>query len=367
MVTIQTIFQNLVDENRINYSALNPKQKKVLKDILRCKTPEAGFNKDVCENCGHVEIHYNSCKNPNCPNCQAYDRTVWVHKQEQFVLDVPYFHVVFTIPSELNVLAILDPKSMYSILFEAVKETLKELAADKKYLGANIGFTAVLHTWGQNLTLHPHIHCIIPGGGLNSLGKWKNSKKNFFLPVKVLSKVFRGKFLNTLKKRFDKAILNDPSQLYEIIDTCYKKDWVVYTKKPMKSAGHVIKYLGRYTHRIAISNARIIKYENRRVTFKYKDYRDDNKIKEMTLADEEFFRRFMLHVLPKGFMKIRHYGFLGNRNKQERMKALRTATNTKDPAPLNIDPITILSEILKRDVSICVACGQKRHPELLLE
>lgn len=360
---IQDIFQALYIQKRIDYTKLNSKQKKVVKNIIECKTNILGFNKDVCECCGHTEIHYNSCKNVSCPNCQAYNREVWIHKENRFTLNVNYFHVVFTIPSELNALVLIDPKLIYTILFEAVSKTLKELSMDKKYLEAKIGYTAVLHTWGQNLSLHPHIHCIIPGGGIDSLDRWKNSKKKFFLPVKVVSKVFRGKYLDLLKKKFDTSKL-DNKELQKIIDSCYEKEWIVYTKKSMKSAKHVIEYLGRYTHRIAISNARIVSYENNKVKFKYKDYKDNNKIKEMELDDIEFFRRFMLHVLPKGFMKIRHYGFLGNRNKEDRMTLLRAATKTANPLPLKIIPEMIISKIIKRDVTICIACGQKRHHQL---
>lgn len=364
MLGIQKIFHSLDIEGKIDYSVLNLKQKKVVKNIIECKTEILGFNKDVCECCGHTEIHYNSCKNANCPNCQAYNREVWIHKENRFALNVNYFHVVFTIPSELNILALIDPQRIYKILFDSTSETLKELAADKKYLGVKIGFTAVLHTWGQNVSLHPHLHCLMPGGGIDSLGRWKNSKKKFFLPVKVLSKVFRGKFLERLKKTFEVTKISDKKQLQEIINICYQKEWVVYTKKPMKSAKHVIKYLGRYTHRIAISNARILKYENNKVTFKYKDYKDNHNLKEMTLDDTEFFRRFMLHVLPKGFMKIRHYGFLGNRNKEDRMAIIRTATDSPDPMPLKINPEMIISQLIKRDVTICIVCGQRRHHQL---
>ena len=333
MVHIQDIFKYMDIEGEIDYSKLNHKQKKALRNIIECKTEVMGFNTDTCECCGHTEIHYNSCKNSNCPECGAVDKEIWIHKQERFTLNVNYFHVVFTIPNELNILCLMDPKFMYKALFDVSAETIKELSKDKKYLGAKIGFTSVLHTWGQNLSLHPHIHMIVPGGGIDSNGKWKNSKKKFFLPVKVVSKLFKGKFLS-------------------------------YTKKPMKSAKHVVKYLGRYTHRIAISNARIKKYEDNKVTFSYKDYSDHNQIKEMTLDDTEFFRRYMMHVLPPNFMKIRHYGFLGNRNKEERIKAVRTATNTKNPGPLLIDYEQIISDILKRDVSICIKCGQKRHYQL---
>ncbi len=249
-------------------------------------------------------------------------------------------------------------------MFTISAESLKELSLDKKYLGAKIGFTSVLHTWGQNLSLHPHIHCIVPGGGLDKNGKWKNSKKKFFLPVKVISELFKGKFLDHIKKNFNRSKIKNLMQFKELLDECYKKKWVVYVKKPMENANHVIKYLGRYTHRIAISNSRIKKYENNEVTFTYKDYKDKNRIKEMKLSDEEFFRRYMLHVLPPNFTKIRHYGFLGNRNKEERMKAIRMETNTKDPGPYIEDTIALISEILKKDVTICSKCKQRRHPLL---
>lgn len=190
MVHIQDIFKYMDIEGKIDYSKLNHKQKKALRNIIECKTEVMGFNTDTCECCGHTEIHYNSCKNPNCPECGVVDKEIWIHKQERFTLNVNYFHVVFTIPNELNILCLMDPKFMYKALFDVSAETIKELSKDKKYLGAKIGFTSVLHTWGQNLSLHPHIHMIVPGGGIDSNGKWKNSKKKFFLPVKVVSKFF---------------------------------------------------------------------------------------------------------------------------------------------------------------------------------
>ena len=362
--TIQSIFHSLEARSLIPHTSLNKKQNKLIYDIIKCKTSKNGFNKDCCDNCGDIKIHYNSCKNPSCPQCQAVEREVWILKEKMNTLFVRYFHVVFTIPADLNPLVMLRPKTLYSILFEAAASTLKELSEDDKYLGAQIGFTAVLHTWGQNLSLHPHLHIIVSGGGIDSLGKWKNSKKKFFLPVKVMSEIFRGKFLSLLKKKFPKKILSDDSQFQDILDSCYSKDWVVYTKKPMKDPKRVIEYLSRYTHRIAISNGRLIAHENGKVTFRYKDYKDHNKIKEMTLDEQEFFRRFMMHVLPKGFMKIRHFGFLGNRNKKERLKTARTLTNTPAPAELVIDYVKIISKIIKRDVTVCLACGQKRHHKL---
>ena len=362
--TVQSIFRDLRDFKKIDPSKLNRKQHKVLDDICTCRTQENGFHIDKCDNCGHEMIHYNSCKNPCCPRCQAVEKEVWTMKQEFYTLNIPYFHVVFTLPSELNTLALVDPVLVYNLLFESSAETLKTLAADKKYLGASIGFIAVLHTWGANLSLHPHLHCVVSGGGTDSKGKWKLSKKKFFIPVKVLSSLFRGKYLSKLKSRFDTSKLDDPDSFQKIIDQCYGKDWVVYTKKPMNNPSTVIKYLSRYTHRIAISNGRIVSHTDGNVTFKYKDYKDDNKIKEMTLSEHEFFRRFMMHVPPHRFMRIRYYGFLGNRNKDERIKLLRSLTNTPDPGPFKLDMVKVLFRLFKKDVTICPCCGLSRHPLL---
>lgn len=221
MVHIQDIFRTMAKEGRIDYSKLNHKQKKALRNIIECKTEALGFNIDVCECCGHVETHYNSCKNPNCPECGAVSKEIWIHKQERFALNVNYFHLVFTIPDALNTLCLIDPKFMYKALFDISAETIKELSKDDKYLGAQIGFTSVLHTWGQNLSLHPHIHMIIPGGGIDSNGKWKNSRKKFFLPVKVISKLFKGKFLSHIKKKFDQDKIQDDNIFQTIINKCY--------------------------------------------------------------------------------------------------------------------------------------------------
>lgn len=358
MANIQSIFAVAEDKGIINHSKFNHKQNKLFNDIIRCKTKEMGFNTDVCDSCGDVEIHYNSCKNPACPMCQSVNKEVWIAKQKYYTLNIKYFHVVFTIPSELNKLVLIHPALMYQILFETASATIKELSEDKKYLGCKVGFTSVLHTWGQNLSLHPHLHLIVSGGGIDSLGGFKYSKKKFFIPVKVMSKLFKGKFLAKVKEKFDSSKCDD---FKTIIDSCYEKDWIVYTKKPFKNPKCVIEYLGRYTHRIAISNGRIVSHDDNTVTFKYKDYKDSNKLKEMTLTIEEFIRRFMLHVLPQNFMKIRHYGFLTNRNKKEKIKELRILTNTEDPGELIIDYIAIISKILKRDVTICQCCGSQRH------
>ncbi len=362
--TVQSVFNDLKRFRKIDPSTLNRKQRKVLDDICSCRTEERGFHVDKCENCGDEKLHYNSCKNPCCPKCQAVEKEVWAMKQEFYTLNITYFHVVFTLPSQLNQLALIDPVLIYDLLFESAAESLKTLAKDPKYLGASIGFTAVLHTWGSNLSLHPHLHCVVSGGGTDQNGKWKSSKKKFFIPVRVLSSLFRGKYLSGLRKRFDKLKLDDPDLLQEIIDQCYQKDWVVYTKKPMKNPSTVIRYLSRYTHRIAISNARIKSHSDGKVTFTYKDYKDHNKVKEMTLSEEEFFRRFMMHVPPYRFMRIRHFGFLGNRNKDDRIRILRNLTNTPDPGIFRLDMTRVISRVLKKDVTTCPICGCSRHPLL---
>ena len=362
--TVQSIFSSLRLYKKIDPSKLNRKQRHVLADICSCRTKERGFHLDRCENCGDEILHYNSCQNPCCPKCQAVAKEIWSMKQEFYTLNIPYFHVVFTLPSELNQLALVDPVLIYNLLFECAAESLKTLAADPKYLGASIGFTAVLHTWGSNLSLHPHLHCVVSGGGTDKNGKWKSSKKKFFIPVRVLSSLFKGKYLSKLKKRFDRLKLEDPDSYQIILDQCYGKDWIVYTKKPMTNPSAVIKYLSRYTHRIAISNGRIISHENGSVTFSYKDYKDHCRVKQMTLSEEEFFRRYMLHVPPHRFMRIRHYGFLGNRNKDDRIRILRNLTNTPDPGIFKPDMRRILFRVLKKDVTTCPICGCLRHPLL---
>lgn len=362
--TVQSIFKKKYDDSSFDHSSLNSKQKKAFFDIINCRTANSGFNRDSCDSCGDVQLHYNSCKNPACPQCGAVDKELWIKKQELYVLNIKYFHVVFTIPEEINPLVLLAPDVVYDILFKTSAHVLKDTALDKKYLGAKIGFLSVLHSWGQNLSLHPHVHMIVSGGGISEDGKWKDSKKKFFIPVKVLSKRFRHFFLTELKSRFPVNRLKDTNQLQKIIDTCFKKEWVVYSKKPMKSPYHVIKYLGRYTHRIAISNGRIKNHSDDKVTFTYKDYRDGNRIKEMTIDDNEFIRRFMIHVLPKGFTRIRYYGFLSNANKSERFKELRKITCTREPEVTEFKITDIISKLIKKDVTICPHCGLRRHHQL---
>ena len=258
--------------------------KKTLNAIEKCRTAELGMHEDVCDECGYKKISYNSCRNRHCPKCQSSAKEKWIYNQKFDLLNIKYFHVVFTIPDILNKIVYYNQTKMYNILFKSTSETLQELANDQKYLGAQIGFTTILHTWGQNLKDHPHIHCIVPAGGLDKLGNWKNSRKKFFIPVKVLSKVFRGKFIYYMKQeKLDlcKEIeyLKNNQEYDNLISNLYSKEWIVYCKPPFKSINRVIEYLGRYTHRVAISNNRILNIDNEKVTFKWRDYRDKNNLK----------------------------------------------------------------------------------------
>jgi len=366
MVEIQDIFQKYMGDYCQSHK-LSLVQTKAVHAIKNCRTSVLGAHEDVCDNCGDIQFSYNSCRNRHCPKCQTLSKERWIDNQKANLLDVKYFHVVFTVPADLRPLFYQNQRPLYSLLFKAVAETLQELAGDKKHLGATLGFSSILHTWGQNLMFHPHIHCIVPAGGLNSVGKWVPSKKNFFIPFKVLSRKFKGKFLHLLQSAplefYDSLqYLHDETSFLNFIDSCYQKEWVVYCKKPFKTVNNVIEYLGRYTHRVAIANHRIVKVENDLVTFKWRDYRDDNKQKLMTVPAVEFIRRFLTHVLPPGFMKIRHYGFLGNRNKTKKLTLCKKLTNT----PLVVKKAASTSELIRTilgdNALMCNACGFDRHP-----
>ena len=346
-VEIQDIFFSYMTSYMESHP-LNFVQQKAAQSIMDCRTAALGAHIDTCDNCGYTKISYNSCRNRHCPKCQTTAKEKWIDKQRQNLLDIPYFHVVFTVPSELNPVFLSHQNALYALLFQAASETVLELCADRKYLGATPGITAVLHTWGQNLQFHPHIHMIVTGGGLTRDGKWRNSKKHFFLPVRVLSAKFRGKFLALLKVQF-------PSLHPSLLDHCYRQKWVVYCKPPFDNAGKVISYLGRYTHRVAISNDRLLSLQDGKVTFRWRDYAHKNQMKLMTLDAGEFIRRFLLHVLPTGFRKIRHYGLLASRDKGKRLTLCRKLTNSAPPAP--ILPVTALLErILGKDFNLCPCC-----------
>ncbi len=329
---------------------LSPVQWKAANAIMNCRTAALGAHADVCDHCGYKKISYNSCRNRHCPKCQTFAKETWVDQQRISLLNTHYFHVVFTVPAELNPTFLSNQRDVYALLFKAASETVLELCADRKYLGAKPGITAVLHTWGQNLQFHPHVHMIVTGGGLTQDSKWRESRRDFFLPVHVLSAKFRGKFLALLKKKFpdtDKALL----------DVCYEKKWVVYCKPPFGSANQVVAYLGRYTHRVAISNERILSLENGKVTFLWRDYAHGGGMKPMTLDAKEFIRRFLLHILPSGFRKIRHYGLFAFRDKGRRIALCRKLTNTPrlKPAATTMER---LQKILGREFNVCPCCGK---------
>ena len=313
---------------------------KAVDAITRCRTEEMGGHRYQCDRCGSEMTLYNSCRNRNCPQCQGNARMVWVHDRLNELLPVGYFHVVFTVPQQLNPFALRNKKVFYRIMFRAVKETLLTLAGDRKRLGALVGFVAVLHTWGQTLVDHPHVHVIIPGGGLTAQGKWKSCRKKFLFPVPVVRKMFRGKLMHYFLQAVRKGDIQMVGKLARYTNRgvfrklraeLYRKEWVVYIKEPFASPQAVVKYLGHYTHRIAISNHRIISFENGMVTFSWKDYADNYRRKTMTLTCVEFIRRFLMHVVPKGFMRIRHYGFLANRNRKTKLARCRSFFRKSPP------------------------------------
>lgn len=341
---------------------LSPQVLKVMRAIETCRTAALGSHADVCEDCGNTRISYNSCRNRHCPKCQRLTQEKWVENRKADLLNIPYFHVVFTVPDELRQVIYQNQRKLYALLFRCASESILELSGNPKFLGAKTGLTAILHTWGQTLTFHPHIHCIVPGGGLDSLGNWQQSRKKFFLPVRVLSKLFCGKFLHhlqTIKLDFVGHLnyLENPADFMRLIHSCYKKQWVTYCKPPFGNAAQVVRYLGRYTHRVAISNHRILTLRDGKVTFQWKDYRDEGKCKVMTLAAHEFIRRFLLHVLPYRFMKIRHFGILANRGKEMRITLCKLLTKTPILPKQTLSMSALILQTIGIDITRCPACG----------
>ena len=300
-------------------------QRKVLRAIERCRTAALGGHRDRCIRCGYRAISYNSCRNRHCPKCQTGARNRWLAERSQELLPVRYIHVVFTLPHQLAPLAYQNKRLLYRLLFHASAATLLEVAADPQHLGAEIGFLSVLHTWGQNLLHHLHVHCVIPAGGLSpDHSRWIHPRYSFFLPVKVLRRVFRGKFVASLRQAFregklgfygDQKALRNPKLFRALVRSLFRQDWVVYAKPPFGGPEYVLHYLARYTHRVAISNHRLLNFQDGQVTFRWRDYAHGNKKRKMTLTADEFLRRFLLHVLPKGFVRIRFFGFLANRRR----------------------------------------------------
>jgi hypothetical protein len=307
---------------------INGWQLRTLGAVKRCRTAEMGGHIDACTSCGTMRISYNSCRNRHCPKCQGKERENWIEKREEDLLPVPYFHIVFTLPDTLNLLAMHKPKQTYDSLFAAAWQTVEAFGKDAKHLGAQTGMICILHTWGQTLQLHPHLHCIVPGGGLTKAGNWKTArnKGKFLFPVKAMSKVFRAKYVEALKIRIADLDKN-------LVNTLFKKDWVVYAKRPFAHPSHVVEYLGRYTHKIAISNHRLQSIENGTVSFSYKDYRQEGKKQTMILDGMEFIRRFVLHILPKGFVRIRHYGILSGSTKHVHIPQIRSQLGKVEAKP----------------------------------
>ena len=339
-------------------------QVKVLTAIVRCRTAALGGHRDRCRRCGYQAISYNSCRNRHCPKCQTNAREKWLHQRQQELLPVDYYHLVFSIPHTLLPLVWQNKKVLFTLLFEAAAATLLEVAADPKHLGAEIGFLSILHTWGQTLQPHPHLHCVVPGGGLSpDHQRWIASRVHFFLPVKVLSRVFRGKFVDGLRRAARAGRLTfhgeclplaNPQAFAAFLRTLFQQDWGVYAKPPFGGPEHVLQYLARYTHRVAISNHRLLDVSDSHVTFRWKDYAHDSQQRTMTLTGEEFLRRFVQHVLPKGFPRIRYFGWLANRRRKNLLPFCRVLLTQRPPA-------TPVAPAAEPAVWLCPSCHGPMH------
>jgi Putative transposase/Transposase zinc-binding domain len=346
---VADIFRRYGEAYRQKHGAsLSTAQRRVMTAIEVCRTAALGGHLEHCDSCAYERPCYDSCRDRHCPKCQSLARAEWVEKRKVEILPTPYFHVVFTLPEPIAAIAYQNKGVVYGILFRATAETLSTIAADPEHLGAEIGFFAVLHSWGQNLLFHPHLHCVVPGGGIAPDGsRWISCRPRFFLPVRVLSCLFRRLFLTYLEEAFDAGklkffssleALRDPEVFLRHLDPVRDVKWVVYAKAPFAGPQQVVDYVGRYTHRVAISNHRILEIEDGQVKFQWRDYRDHNQQKIMTLSAEEFIRRFLLHVLPSGFHRIRYYGFLGNRYRKEKLEHCRQLLGMTLPNPSSSQP-----------------------------
>ncbi|MDD3186837.1 MAG: IS91 family transposase [Anaerostipes sp.] len=366
-ITVQDIFLRFYEDFRKLHS-VSPGQDRTALCIMKCKTPEMGANVSECPECHLRKIHYNSCRNRFCTMCQAMDVDKWIDLQQENVLDVPYFHAVFTIPEELYALTYSNQKLLYDTMYHAVSSTLKELSSDSKHLGARIGFICVLHTWGSKMNYHPHIHTIILGGGLDERNHWKDKGKKFFFPVKVLSAVFKKYYLQELKMLREKELLEyhgsantfmNHYAFKELLDLCYEKKWISYIKPAFQGASSVIHYLGRYTHRIAISNRRIVEMDEKNVTYLVKDYKNKGHWKSITIPGTEFIRRFLMHVLPKGFVRLRHYGILSCRIKKDKMTLCRNLLGCRQYLSKlrGMNTEQVMMALYHIDICKCPECG----------
>lgn len=365
--TVQDIFRQFYPAYLEKHSP-SAEQAKAARNIINCKTGAYGTNISVCEDCGAIRIHYNSCRNRCCPMCQAIPKEMWMDARREDVLEAPYFHLVFTLPDILNPVIYCNQKLLYNVLYHAAAATIRELASDPKYLGATVGYICVLHTWGSEMNFHPHLHTIVLGGGLTPGNKWKDNGEDFFLPIRVVSKVFRGKYMDELKALWaaEKLQFYGTAEKYrnrymfqELIDSCYSTEWVPYCKKTFNGAQSVIDYLGKYTHRIAISNHRILRMDKETVTYSVKDYRQDGQWKELTIAGVEFIRRFLMHVPPKRFVRIRHYGLLCSRNKEKKLTLCRNLLGCKKYLSRlrGKDAPEILEILYGIKTCVCTECG----------
>jgi hypothetical protein len=353
-------------------ASMSMAQHRVMSAIEVCRTAALGGHLEQCDQCGHQRNAYNSCSDRHCPKCQSFARFKWLEDRQAELLNTQYFHVVFTLPQRIAAIAYQNKRELYGILFRAAAETLRTIAADPKHLGAEIGFFAVLHTWGSNLLHHPHLHCVVTGGGLSADGsQWISCRAGFFLPVGVLSRLFRRLFLEYLLKAFDAgkleffsslASLRDRSSFLDSLAPLREAEWVVYAKRPFAGPEQVLDYVGRYTHRVAISNNRLLDIAEGKVTFRYKDYRHEAQQKTMTLEAQEFIRRFLLHVLPEGFQRIRYYGFLANRYREQKLASCRELLDMPEPpaSELSKDYRERYEQLTGSSLWECPVCHQGR-------
>jgi hypothetical protein len=340
-------------------------QKRMLMALGACRTATLGAHKVACTECGQVQIAYNSCRNRNCPNCQARQRQQWVQARAGELLPVPYFHLVFTLPDALNPLCLHHPKVMYRLLFEAGWYTVKKLGRDPRWVGAKLGMVAILHTWGSNLSLHPHLHCMVPAGGLDSNGQWKHSKSRgkYLFNREVMGRIFRARYAKLLRKAIKAGLIPEKEVPAGLFRRLFAKPWMPYAEQPFKKARQVVNYIGRYSHSIAIGNHRIKKVEGGKVTFSFKNYRKKGKKEDMQLGQWEFIRRFAMHIIPHRFVRIRHYGILSNRSKGEALQAARIALSAYTP-PKAEQPKEAFKPLLPKHY--CSCCGNTTT-HLLLE
>ncbi len=376
---VADVFRDGEQRFRARYGKnLSIDQHRVFNAVVRCRTAALGGHVRRCDDCGHQEIQYNSCRNRHCPKCQSTARANWLDQREAELLPISYFHIVFTMPHELAPLALQNKRIVYGILFQAASQTLLQIGADPKHLGAKIGCLMVLHTWGQNLMHHPHVHAIVSGGGLSpdgmrwNYGRRRKRGKEFFAPVKVLSRVFRGKFISLLKKAFAAGELGfhgklesqgAPLAFEKLLNKSTRQDWVVYAKRPFSSPTRMLKYLARYTHRVAISNQRLVSLQDGKISFRYNSYATNQRDKLMTLKTPEFVRRFLMHTLPKCFVRIRYYGFLANRERNRNLELCREllGVTANQDAPILNEPAEMEDAVPK-----CPACPSCQNGKMII-